>query len=235
MTLKPFWKFKFKAWSLVNLETRLCLLKQSWINLEANVYPLKQPCLILLWHHQNHHTFTFSPFLIMTIKWFLFNIIKTMHDPHSSPFLWWRSLSSKFSLTSSKPAWFTFSPFFMMTITYRLGATITTKKYSFVYSFTPPLFCNDCLCETVEDFISKKPSHKDFYLFLPLCQHKKQIMNREEKKCYHLLQCIKIKWCQKTLKQSFNINQAKTNTITHQSNTINHQTFQIKLIKLTIN
>ena len=40
---------------------------------------------------------------------------------------------------------------------------------------------------------------------------------------------------QKALKQSFNINQAKTSTITHQSNTINHQIFQIKLIKLTIN
>ena len=50
-----------KAWSLVNLETRLCLLKHSWINLEANAYLLKRPCLILLWHLQNSciHTFTF--------------------------------------------------------------------------------------------------------------------------------------------------------------------------------
>ena len=30
------------------------------------------------------------------------------------------------------------------------------------------------------------------------------------------------KWYQKALKQSFNINQAKTSTITHQSNTIKH-------------
>ena len=82
MTLKPL--VLRQGLSLVNLETRLCLLKHSWINLEANAYPLKRPCLILLWHHQNScmHTFTFSPFLTMTIKWFLFNIIKTMHDPH---------------------------------------------------------------------------------------------------------------------------------------------------------
>ena len=65
----------------MNLETRLCLLKQSWINLEANAYPLKWPCLILLWHHQNSciHTFTFSHFLMMTIiiKKILFDFIKT--------------------------------------------------------------------------------------------------------------------------------------------------------------
>jgi len=58
----------------------------------------------------------------------------------------------------------------MMTTTYRLGAT-TTKKYSFVYSFTLPLFCNDCLYETVEDFIDfiyKKPSHKNFIYLLSI-------------------------------------------------------------------
>ena len=49
-----------KTWSLVNLETRLCLLKQSWINLEANAYPLKRPYLILLWHHQNSYIHTFT-------------------------------------------------------------------------------------------------------------------------------------------------------------------------------
>ena len=30
------------------------------------------------------------------------------------------------------------------------------------------------------------------------------------------LQCMRMKWYQKALKQSFNINQAKTSTITHQ-------------------
>ena len=33
---------------------------------------------------------------------------------------------------------------------------------------------------------------------------------------------MRIKWYQKTLKQSFNINQAKTSTIAHQSNTIKY-------------
>ena len=140
-------------------------------------------------------------------------------------------------LTSSKSSWFTFSHFLMMTTTFRLGAT-TTKKIHLYTILLPLCFAMIAYMRQLEISYIKSYLIKIsyiFYLSLPLCQHKKQIMNREEKKCYHLLQCIKIKWCQKTLKQSFNINQAKTNTITHQSNTINHQTFQIKLIKLTIN
>ena len=55
-----------------------CLLKWSW----------KQPCLVILWHHQNH-VFIHS---------------------QSPPFLWRQSLSSEFFSTSSKPALFTSIP-----------------------------------------------------------------------------------------------------------------------------
>ena len=87
---------------------------------------LKRPCLILLWHHQNHHTFTFSPFLMMTIKWFLFWHDQDMHDSHSPP------LSSKFFLTSSKPTWFTFSPFLMMTTIIQGLIFLTSSKSSWL-------------------------------------------------------------------------------------------------------
>jgi len=118
------------AWSWTNLEARLCLLKQSYINLETNV-----SCLILLWHHQNH-------------------VYIHSHSPH---FLWWQW--SDFFLTSSKHTWFTFFPsltltliikqilfdiikacmiyifsLFEMTNTCRLGAT--KKKSIFIVYFS---------------------------------------------------------------------------------------------------
>jgi len=68
-----FWIFEFLTW--IKLEKRLSLTSSK-------------SCI---------HTFTFYPFLMMTIKWFLFDIIKTMHDPHSPPFWWWCSLSKAWS------------------------------------------------------------------------------------------------------------------------------------------
>ena len=53
-----FWIFEFLTW--IKLEKRLSLASSK-------------SCI---------HTFTLSPFFMMTIKWFLFDIIKTMHDPH---------------------------------------------------------------------------------------------------------------------------------------------------------
>jgi len=61
----------------------------TWIKLEK--------CLSLASSKSCIHTFTFSPFLMMTIKWFLFYIIKTMHDQHSPLFWWWHSLSQAWS------------------------------------------------------------------------------------------------------------------------------------------
>jgi len=61
-----------------------CLLKWSW----------KQPCLIILWYHQNL-------------------VFKHSQSP---PFWWWQSLSSEFFSALSKPALFTFSLFLMMRI-----------------------------------------------------------------------------------------------------------------------
>ena len=91
MTLKPF----VLRQGLI-LKQDFVLLKQSCINLEAVLILLKQPCLILLWHHQNH---------------------VCIHS-HSSPFWWWQS--SDFFSTSSKDTWFTFSPFLMMTLIIKL-------------------------------------------------------------------------------------------------------------------
>ena len=127
-----------------------------WSNLELILkqiaYPLKRPCLILLRHHQNHHTFTFSPFLMMTIKWFLFRHHQDMHDSHfplcqvnsfwhhqnqhdlhSPPFFMMTTIiQGLIFLTSSKFSWFTFSPFLMMTTTCRLGATTTKNIYLYI-------------------------------------------------------------------------------------------------------
>ena len=122
---------------------------------------LKQPCLIILWHHQN-------PVFIHS------------HSPFS---LLWQSLSIKFYLASSKPAWFIFSPFLMMAIiikwilfgiikTWNLHdsysppflwwqSSVRSKKNIYVGRLLPLDFAMISYRKLFEDFIYKKLSQKN--------------------------------------------------------------------------
>ena len=109
------------SWScLLNLELILkqcltfeCLLKQPCIN---STLASSKPCI---------HTFTFSPFLMMTIliKWILFGIIKNCKI-HILPLFYddnHYQVNSFRHHQNLKPAWFIFSLFLMMTTICRLG------------------------------------------------------------------------------------------------------------------